>query len=52
MFSKLLRIGQRRRIVIEKFMTRHAMHTRKFTAATTRRSRRVSSDLSSTGAKS
>lgn len=52
MISRLLRIGQRRRIVIEKFMTRHAMHTRKFTATSLRRSRRVASDPSSTGAKS
>jgi hypothetical protein len=50
--SRLLRMQQQRRIVTEKFMTRHAMHTRKFTVAALRRSKRASSDISTTGVKS
>jgi hypothetical protein len=51
--SRLLRIQQqRRRVVTEKFMTRHALHTRKFTIAALRRAKRASSETSTTGVKS
>jgi len=50
--SRLLRIQQRRRVVTEKFMTRHALQTRKFTTAELRGAKPASSDTITTGVKS